>query len=65
MKYQIFQMLEDDGTLEYIDGVASHWYRDNEMDPRIRRFLSSDKKQIFRISTESCNYIIYIFTTLN
>lgn len=47
-------MLEDNDTLQYIDGVATHWYRDNEMDPRIRDFAESAKKNVFLLSSESC-----------
>ncbi|KAJ8974329.1 hypothetical protein NQ317_002512 [Molorchus minor] len=49
-------MLNDEDALEYIDGVAEHWYRDSEVPIEAFDLAKSDKKEIFLLSTESCMY---------
>lgn len=55
-------MLNDDKTLKYIDGVATHWYWDYAMTVDVNELAKSDKKDVFLLATEACksflNFII-------
>lgn len=47
-------MLGDNKTIEYVDGVAVHWYSDKKISPELNYMAKSDKKDIFLIMTELC-----------
>lgn len=49
-------MLNDERTLEYIDGIATHWYWDSSMSPEIRNMAKTDKKDVFLLASEACKY---------
>lgn len=48
------QLLEDEEVLQYIDGVAVHWYEDGNYDPNIRLLAHSNKEGFFVINSETC-----------
>lgn len=47
-------MLNDNATLKYIDGVATHWYWDSSMTKEIHKLAKTDKKDTFLLASESC-----------
>lgn len=56
-------MYGDNKTFQYIDGVATHWYYDQQIDPAVNYMVKSDKKDIFLIMTELCK--LYCDRTCN
>ncbi|KAJ8974330.1 hypothetical protein NQ317_002513 [Molorchus minor] len=47
-------ILNDDECLEYVDGVATHWYEDDEVPAEVLDLTRSNKKDVFLLSTEAC-----------
>lgn len=47
-------MINDSKTLEFVDGVATHWYNDGKIDPEVNLLAKSDKKDLFLVMTELC-----------
>lgn len=52
----LFQMLNDEQTLKYIDGVATHWYSDDSVSHEIIKLAKTSKKDVFLLASESCKY---------
>ncbi|KAJ8927687.1 hypothetical protein NQ314_019823 [Rhamnusium bicolor] len=58
--YVVPLMLNDETTLKYIDGVALHWYWDAQVPPDVLSLTKSNRKDVFLLSTESCNLCIFL-----
>lgn len=49
----LFQMLNDEQTLKYIDGVATHWYSDDSVSHEIIKLAKTSIKGVWKCSIES------------
>lgn len=51
----LLQVIDNNDTLEYADGVGVHWYVDFAVPNFFLDFAKTPKKDLFIIYTESCN----------
>lgn len=52
-------MFEDEEVLQYVDGVAMHWYQDKNSNAEFKKYAFTDKKNIFVMNTEACMFFNY------
>ncbi|KAG5897982.1 hypothetical protein JTB14_007927 [Gonioctena quinquepunctata] len=51
------QLLSNNETLKYTDGVGVHWYWDDSVPPEVMELAKTDQKDIFLLSTEACYFL--------
>lgn len=49
-------MINDDKTLQYIDGVATHWYLDGSVAQDVIELAKTPKKDLLLFLSEACKY---------
>lgn len=54
----VSQMINDDATLKYIDGVATHWYVDGAVADDVIDMAKSSKKDLVLFLSEACKCLI-------
>lgn len=52
--YIYLQMIKDEQTLKHIDGIATHWYVDNSVDPEVIEMAKTPKKDLALFLSEAC-----------
>lgn len=50
-------MINDDATLKYIDGVATHWYNDGSVAEDVIDLAKTPKKDLVLFLSEACFFI--------